>query len=460
MQITATILFLLLTALPSFATTWNVGPTRTYKMPSEVVSLVQNGDTVLIDAGTYRDVQFEWTTFGVSIIGVGRVVLLPDTTQVASSTWTIVGGGYWLYNLEFRDGLERTDPGSGLRILGVSCRVDSCVFVRNRRGIDVIETVESSILIRASVFEENDDADVNVGGKQSVSVFNCWFRGSTGAVNIRSAAAFHFIHCNMFSNEQGSVSTSLHVQNGGSTQLIGNVFRSAGLTDSTRHIVRYDVHTESNTGMPNHLLCAWNTFVNDGDSISFVELNGTVAALLEMKNTVVAGKGTLVVDASDSARAVIDVGGNYSNGNVDSVGFVNPLSYDYHLSESSPVRGTVPFDNVPKYGNEYAHPLSMKDRFSWTSVGAFEYVSATSVVVAPTDRTTIRIAPNPAHTSCTFSIPPSLLGHDVVIVGMNGNEVARYVATQMALQIDVASLSAGMYVVQLGVHSTLLGIYP
>ncbi|MCX6348135.1 MAG: hypothetical protein NTV79_01335 [Candidatus Aureabacteria bacterium] len=57
------------------AATWQVGPTRVYKNPSEVSTSVGDGDTVEIDAGTYRDV-CSWSAQSLVLKGVGGKALL------------------------------------------------------------------------------------------------------------------------------------------------------------------------------------------------------------------------------------------------------------------------------------------------------------------------------------------------------------------------------------------------
>ena len=69
-------LFLFIAMLIAFqihATTWNVGPTRSYTYCSQVAPLVQHGDTVEIDFATYiNDPQVIWNKNNLYIVGVGR----------------------------------------------------------------------------------------------------------------------------------------------------------------------------------------------------------------------------------------------------------------------------------------------------------------------------------------------------------------------------------------------------
>src|SRR4051812_3167862 len=62
---------LLIQATPLFATTWHVGPSLTYTLPSQVKTLVNDGDTVLIDGGVYSNDAVKWDKKDLKIIGLG-----------------------------------------------------------------------------------------------------------------------------------------------------------------------------------------------------------------------------------------------------------------------------------------------------------------------------------------------------------------------------------------------------
>jgi len=368
----------LIAAVPSFATTWNVGPTRTYTMPSTVVGLVKEGDTVLIDAGTYRDVQCVWTVNLLTFIGIGTVVLLPETTQMATSTWTLAGMNYTVRNIEFRNGVERSEGGVGLLVTGQGCTVDSCVFARNRGGVKFAQDGPSSPLVYASLFEENEDVDVEAASVQYLTVLRCWFRGSANAVNIRSSASFHNITLNLFTDERGASLTTIDLQRGGYTQMYGNIFHGARVVDSlkqdAKHFIRYATDVAPYPDWTHHLECAWNTFVNDVDSIAFIESTGTLAATLEIKNNLFAGKGIQIQDTTDSGRVTIDTAGNFADSTVDSVGFVDASKQNYHLTAWSPVRDHWQSPHIQQMLVEYKHPRQERPRpGGGINVGAFDY---------------------------------------------------------------------------------------
>ena len=69
------LLFLLCITISSYAKIYNVGSTRTYTLPSQVAGLVNNGDTVDIDAGTYSNCA-TWNKNNLLLRGIGGMAHL------------------------------------------------------------------------------------------------------------------------------------------------------------------------------------------------------------------------------------------------------------------------------------------------------------------------------------------------------------------------------------------------
>ena len=126
-----TLLFLisLFTGIYSlFATTWLVGPTRTHTAPSQVSGLVQDGDTVLIDAGTYTDCT-SWSKNNLLLMGVGNGYAHCENAVCGEKgVWNIDAGAnnITIENMEFSgasiSGGEGGN-GAGLRAQGGSYKI-------------------------------------------------------------------------------------------------------------------------------------------------------------------------------------------------------------------------------------------------------------------------------------------------------------------------------------------------
>ncbi len=246
-------LFLLFVTFPTLlasATTWNVGPSRTYKMPSDVVSLVQDHDTVLIDEGTYRDRECVWKADGLMIVGIGRVELLPDITQAGESIWTAAGGGTQLIHLAFRQGTERSGAGIGLYAKGAGCQVDSCMFSGNSIGLRIADGESSYVQVNSCTFENNEFADLDVGRIVILNLRTSWFRGSANAVNVRSRALMNEIKYNFFTDKLGASTTTLELMRGGWTFITGNILHGARTIDSSKHFISYVANETASAAFP------------------------------------------------------------------------------------------------------------------------------------------------------------------------------------------------------------------
>ncbi len=70
----------------SYATIYKVGPSRTYTVPSQVAGLVNNGDTVDIDAAIYSDCA-TWNKNDLLLRGVGGMAHVKDVVCSGKSIW-------------------------------------------------------------------------------------------------------------------------------------------------------------------------------------------------------------------------------------------------------------------------------------------------------------------------------------------------------------------------------------
>ena len=72
------------------AKTVQVGPGRSYTLPSQVSPLVNDGDTVAIDAGSYTDCT-TWTKNNLVLTGAGGYAHLQNKSCGGKAIWIIQG---------------------------------------------------------------------------------------------------------------------------------------------------------------------------------------------------------------------------------------------------------------------------------------------------------------------------------------------------------------------------------
>src|SRR5262249_30378794 len=134
---------------------------RTYTKPSQVATLVQNGDTVLIDAGTYSADVARWSAHNLVLKGVNGYAHLASGGVVYGdkAIWVIAGNNATVEYIEFSQAVSTSQNGAGIRQEGLSLTVRHCYFHNNEDGILGGAYHPSTIRIEASEFAYNGYGD-------------------------------------------------------------------------------------------------------------------------------------------------------------------------------------------------------------------------------------------------------------------------------------------------------------
>jgi len=445
-MIARAVVLLLLSSSPLLATTWHVGSTREHKTPRAVVTLVQRGDTVEIDAGEYADPVCVWQRDSLVFRGIGRVVLrLDGSSSEINGTWVIDGNGCSLTNLEFHDARNANSNGIALVIQRGSTRIVSCAFRKNEVALNVVPQINCSIMIMGCEFDGNGtEAGLPVVYVQmidSLSVLSSYFHGSLGGPEIQSEALLTGIACNRMTNENGRTASSISLPSGGECLIGGNIIQHGTLASHPESLIRFGENIE-NTDVQHRLAVVYNTIVNDAGNVTAVLTSDSDAIRVVMTNNLLIGS-ILAFNGGDVNR---DTSNNLHEERIQFAGFVNPAAYDYHLTATSFARGKADPDAEIRVVAEYVHPRQFVTRATTNDVGAYEYSTASSVDVTAALADVMAVAPNPTSSAITLTIPPTLVGRDVVIMNMQGTEVARITANEVTTYVDVTLFPAGMYV--------------
>ncbi|MEP7217875.1 MAG: right-handed parallel beta-helix repeat-containing protein [Bacteroidota bacterium] len=444
---------LLLEFLPAYSTTWPVGPTRTYTAPSKVSALVENGDTVAIDAGVYTLDVTRWTASNLVLRGIGGYAHLNagKTSFGGKAIWVISGNNTTVESVEFSDCSCPDHNGAGIRQEGNNLTVRGCYFHDNEDGILGGGDATSSLVIEHSEFSHNGFGD---GYSHNLYIGNIYsltfqFNYSHGAVighELKSRAHRNYILYNRISNEAtGTASREIDLPNGGTAIIIGNEIQQ-GSQGTNSGIIGYGLEGLSNP-TPHRLTLVYNTIVNEKGSGTFVAVQEGSEFFKSLGN-IFAGPGTLL---SGSAYG-LDTVGNLAL-SVSACGFVDPSNYDYHLASSSPLidQGTDPgsegtYSLAP--ASEYLHPASGEGRAinGGMDIGAHEYHGAAGIAVHAVDAVVIDIRPNPfssnAIISCSVLPEHSLL----IISDAMGNDIRRISLKETgSALISRDGLPAGIY---------------
>lgn len=336
--------------------TWRVGPDRELTAPSQAAAVAGDGDTVLIDAGTYDGDVATWTQDDLTLRGVGGRAHLRAAGRSAQgkAIWVVAGDRTRVDRIELSGATVPDQNGAGIRQEGTDLTVTRSWFHDNQNGILTGADPDSDIVIRRSRFFRSGAGDgythnLYVGAVRSLTVTGSWLWGADVGHELKSRAARTTIVANRIDDADATASYSIDVPNGGRTLVAGNVVVQGPRSENST-LVSYGAE-----GLTHPSRTVWvvhNTFVNRRTAGTFVALaDGAVAHL---RNNLLIGPGELTDRPAASARG---------NRRVGTGGFVDAAAGDHRLRASSPAvdRGVrVPRRWRPRW--EYAHPARLVRR--------------------------------------------------------------------------------------------------
>ena len=449
-----------------FATTWNVGPSRTHTYCSQVAGLVQSGDTILIDAATYvNDPQVIWNKSDLYIAGVGGRPRLEAGSIIANDMsngkgiFVISGANVHVHNIEFAKAVVQDNNGAGIRQEGANLWVSNCRFDSNEMGIlggniaNCKTTVEYCVFVHnGSIFNPGYQHNIYINHIDSlVFRFNYSHDAIAEGHELKSRATYNFILYNRIANESGEDSRTIDLPNGGTSVIVGNIIEQ-GPNSANNNILGYGLEGLTNNA-PHHLFCCNNTFINKKSNGSFIQVANGMDTLF-VKNNIFAGPrpGGLLV----GTPTVLDSSNNAINNDLDAFGLIDVAGYDYHLMPDAPVIDM----GVMLPGSVLGHPLQPFLEYQDTcyfaprevsgaiDIGAYEF--STTLATAEKPFSEIVLLPNPAS-----SVLHILLGENAypLAVGHLINNLGVVVRTQNLHpgnnDVNIGGMTSGLYFVLL-----------
>ncbi|GAB3773805.1 right-handed parallel beta-helix repeat-containing protein [Nocardioides pacificus] len=348
--------------------TWRVGPERPLTTPSAAAARASDGDTVLIDAGTYTGDVAVWTQDDLTLRGVGGRAHLKAAGRSAQgkAIWVIAGDRTTVDRVEFSGASVPDQNGAGIRQEGAGLTVTRSWFHHNQNGILSGAHPASDIVIRRSRFFRSGAGDgythnLYIGAVRSLTVTGSYLWGADVGHELKSRAARNTIVGNRITDRDATASYSIDLPNGGRSLIAGNVVIQGPRSENST-LVSYGAE-----GLADGSRDLWvvnNTFVNRRSAGTFVSI--AAGSRAHLRNNLLVGPGDLT-----------DLAGVPSKGNrrVGLRGFIKPWADDFRLRRTSPAidRGV----RVPQRWqarSEYRHPtrLVRRAKVGRIDVGAHE----------------------------------------------------------------------------------------
>ncbi len=478
-----------LTTIHCRSSVWQVGPSQTYTLPSQLRLLVQDGDTIYIEGGIYPNDATKWINKDLKFIGLGtdsnRTILqytgnIPNGKGIFVFETPGICDNAYIENIVF-DGAQVSDAdganGAGIRFQANNLNVTNCKFTNCQNGIlegnGSVST--SNVFIQNSEFQNNGyqlQNDPTYSGYEhhiyisastdTLLVQNCYFHHPRGQANsLKTRAQRSFILYNLIDEEAtGYGSWEINIAQGGLNVIMGNVIIQ-GQAGANHGIIGYDAATNAledfyfvnNTVINQYSgnIKYFNTVPSSGIN-TYKIYNNIFASVTGASNTMFSGNTPNSLDTSKNIIA-----NDYLT-----VGFSNPAVNDYKLT-SATVSAIDQGTNAGNTNTGYSlTPVNTYQSFNTTlmsrsivggliDIGAYEY-AGTSVILENKGNKNISIYPNPSKGKFQLSIQDLLLteSYTIEVYNCKGENVySTYEAIHKSIELDLSQFSEGMYFIRI-----------
>lgn len=468
-------------ALPAEATTWQVGSTQTYTLPSQVKPLVNDGDTIYIDGGVYLNDATKWTKKNLKFIGLGtgnnRTIIryngdIPNGKGIFVFETPGTCDNPYLDNIVF-DGAQISDPnganGAGIRFQANNITVNNCKFMNCQNGI--LEgngsVTTSNVIIQNSEFQNNGyqlQNDPTYSGYEhniyisasadTLLVKNCYFHDPRGQANsLKTRAQRSYILYNLIDEAAGYGSWELNIAQGGLNIIIGNVIIQ-GASGANHGIVGYDAVTN----VLEDFYFVNNTVINKfvGNIKFFNTLPASGINTYKIYNNIFASvTGANNTMFSTNTPGVLDSSNNIINGNYLTLNFTNPVLDDYSLTSTS-TSAINTGTNAGVTNTAYSlTPVNMYQSFTMALLprtiisgvidrGAYEYNPFTGMSTQ-TSEAGYNVYPNPCNGNFYVQLPEDLKNDTRLELYNYTGELVMTRTMSSSGKIDCSSLENGIY---------------
>ncbi len=139
---------------PAMARTLLVGTLRDLATPSAAARVAVDGDTILIDPGSYDDCAV-WRASHLTIAAAGPGVILGDRVCQQKAIFVTPGNDLTIRGITFTGARAPAHNGAGIRAEGHDLTIIDSHFIDNENGILAAPVADSTIRVLDSEFRDN-----------------------------------------------------------------------------------------------------------------------------------------------------------------------------------------------------------------------------------------------------------------------------------------------------------------
>lgn len=228
----ASVAFLLLIlpiTLRAEARVLDVGPGRTFSMPSTAAAVAQSGDVIRIAPGNYEDCAV-WRADGIVIEGADpERVVIGNRTCVGKGVFVIAGNNVVVRGVTLTGARSADANGAGIRAEGINLTVERVRFLSNENGILAAGVRRGALTVRDSTFIGNGSCEkdcahaIYTGPLELLRVERSRFVATRAGHHVKSRAyRTEVIDSDIEDGPDGTASYLIDVPNGGAVLLRGN----------------------------------------------------------------------------------------------------------------------------------------------------------------------------------------------------------------------------------------------
>ena len=478
--------------IPAHASTWSVGASQTYTVPSQIRNLVADGDTIYIDGGVYADDATKWINRDLKFIGLGtgaNRTILRNTGNIPNHKGIFVFetpgtcDNAYIENIVF-DGAQVSDAdganGAGVRFQANNLTIKNCKFINCQNGIleGNASVNTSNVFIQNCEFENNGyqlPNDPNHSGYEhhiyisasadTLLVMNNWFHHPRGQANsIKTRALRSFILYNFIDEEpSGYGSWEINIAQGGLNIVIGNIIIQAA-SAANHGIIGYDAATnpiEDFYFVNNTVI---NKYVGNASYFNIAPAGG-IDSFKVYNNIFASIAGANMTFINGNMPGGLDTSNNSFSGDYLAYGFVDPSTGDFRLMANALLaidRGTnagmtnTSFDLNPSFMYQ-SFSTSLLARQTYGGVidlGAYEYETPNSIA-NNTQNKDLYIYPNPTSGKCLLYFQDEQFNFTTVeIFDVCGKIVRSAIVRNHSIETDLSGEEKGIYFIRVSGKNT------